>query len=98
MEQKKFVLSFKYRTLENQNAVTYFAFTYPFSYTEIQNHLRLLDTKCQSLRQQYEETKDPNTIYYHRECMVRSTEHRRVDLVTVSSYHGISDELEPRLR
>ncbi|XP_059472079.1 cytosolic carboxypeptidase-like protein 5 [Neocloeon triangulifer] len=97
-EQKKFTLSFKFRTLENQNATTYFAFTYPFSYTDIQNHLKHIDTKSQPYKQQYEQSKDPNTIYYHRECVVRSTEHRRVDLLTVTSYDGISDELEPRLR
>jgi len=98
MEQKKFVLSFKFRTLENQNATTYFAFTYPFSYTEIQNYLKQIDTKCRSFKEQYEESKDLNAIYYHRECVTRSMEHRRVDLVTVSSHHGISEELEPRLR
>ncbi|XP_065338340.1 cytosolic carboxypeptidase-like protein 5 isoform X1 [Cloeon dipterum] len=98
MEQKKFVLSFKFRTLENQNATTYFAFTYPFSYTEIQNHLKQIDAKCQSFKQQYAQSNDPNTVYYHRECVVRSMEHRRVDLLTVTSHHGISEELEPRLR
>ena len=38
-----------------------------------------------------------NKIYYHRELICHSLEGRRVDLVTVSSHHGITSEEEPRL-
>lgn len=37
-------------------------------------------------------------IYYVRECVCRSIEKRRIDLITISSYHGITLEREPRLR
>lgn len=36
-------------------------------------------------------------IYYHRELLCYSYENRRVDLLTISSYHNISSVREPRL-
>ncbi|KAF4516919.1 hypothetical protein B566_EDAN008008, partial [Ephemera danica] len=98
MEQKRFVLSFKYRTLENLRATTYFAFTYPHSYQDLQHSLHVIDMKGEGFKKQYEDTKEVNTIYYHRECVCWSLEQRRVDLLTVSSYHGICSETEPRLK
>lgn len=44
-ENNVFTLSFKYRTLENPKATTYFAFTYPFSYLDLQNYLAGIDAK-----------------------------------------------------
>lgn len=35
-------------------------------------------------------------IYYHRELLCHSPDKLRIDLVTVSSCHGISSETEPR--
>lgn len=41
---------------------------------------------------------DPlNEIYYHRELLICSVEGRRVDLLTISSFHGIQEEQEERL-
>lgn len=39
----------------------------------------------------------PDDIYYHRECLIQSLEGRPVDLITVSSHHGITETQEPRL-
>ena len=36
-------------------------------------------------------------IYYHRECAIKSLEDRRLDILTISSYHNISTEREDRL-
>ncbi|KAG8321539.1 Cytosolic carboxypeptidase-like protein 5 [Homalodisca vitripennis] len=44
-EDNVFTMSFKYRTLENLRAVTYFAFTFPYSYSELQANLNLIDSK-----------------------------------------------------
>ena len=42
---------------------------------------------------------DPrDEIYYSRELVIRSFEGRRIDLVTITSFHGIQLEREPRLR
>lgn len=38
-----------------------------------------------------------NDIYYHRELLIKSVQNRRVDLITISSFHGIQYEREPRL-
>lgn len=37
-------------------------------------------------------------IYYHRELLIRSYEGRRIDLVTISSFHGITDQREERIK
>lgn len=41
---------------------------------------------------------NPDDIYYHRECLVKSLEGRSVDLITISSHHGITQNREPRLQ
>lgn len=38
-----------------------------------------------------------NEIYYCRELLTYSVEQRRIDLITITSYHGISAEREKRL-
>uniref|UniRef100_A0A2M4CGD8 Putative peptidase m14-like domain of atp/gtp binding protein n=1 Tax=Anopheles darlingi TaxID=43151 RepID=A0A2M4CGD8_ANODA len=37
-------------------------------------------------------------IYYYRELLTHSVEHRRIELLTISSFHGIQTAREPRLR
>lgn len=41
-------MSFKYRTLENLRSTTFFAFTYPYSYSELQANLNIIDIKLMS--------------------------------------------------
>lgn len=38
-----------------------------------------------------------NDIYYRRELLINSLEGRRIDLLTITSFHNIQDELEYRL-
>lgn len=75
-------------TVGETYAVTYYAFTYPFTYSELQTMLESLDCRfppgCPS-------------VYYHRELLVYSLDHWRVDLVTVSSHKGRVEEREDRL-
>ncbi|XP_018315689.1 cytosolic carboxypeptidase-like protein 5 isoform X2 [Mycetomoellerius zeteki] len=87
-----FTLSFLYYTPENSKAITYFAFTYPFSYTDLQNYLRKID-----VRMEKRSVMCTDDIYYHRECAIKSLEDRRLDILTISSYHNISMEREDRL-
>lgn len=87
-----FTLSFLYYTPENSKAITYFAFTYPFSYTDLQNYLRRID-----VRMEKRSVTSTDDIYYHRECAIKSLEDRRLDILTISSYHNISTEREDRL-
>ncbi|XP_054003401.1 cytosolic carboxypeptidase-like protein 5 isoform X1 [Hylaeus anthracinus] len=87
-----FTLSFLYFTPENCKAITYFAFTYPFSYTDLQNYLKRVDTRIAKRT-----ITCVDDVYYHRECAIKSLEGRRMDIVTISSFHNISTEREDRL-
>ncbi|XP_017877707.1 cytosolic carboxypeptidase-like protein 5 isoform X2 [Ceratina calcarata] len=94
MDQKgnDFTLSFTYNAPENLKAITYFAFTYPFSYTDLQNYLKRIETKLSKRT-----ITSVDDVYYHRECAIKSLEGRRLDLITISSFHNISGEREDRL-
>ncbi|KAJ8733482.1 hypothetical protein PYW08_001780 [Mythimna loreyi] len=93
-DDNTFTLSFKYRTPENLKATTFFAFTYPFSFAELQIALNSIDLKMLPLPP----PQSPDDIYYTRECLIYSLEGRRVDLLTITSHHGITTEREERLR
>ncbi|XP_026322040.1 cytosolic carboxypeptidase-like protein 5 isoform X3 [Hyposmocoma kahamanoa] len=93
-DDNTFTLSFKYRTSDNTKATTFFAFTYPFSFAELQIALNTIDLKMLPLPPPL----SPDDIYYYRECIVYSLEGRRVDLLTITSHHGITTEREERLR
>ncbi|XP_043397904.1 cytosolic carboxypeptidase-like protein 5 isoform X9 [Chelonia mydas] len=96
MMETQFVLSFVHRFLEYRGATTYFAFCYPFSYTECQEMLAQLDSRFEECK--YMSPSSPlDAIYYHRELLCRSLDNLRVDLITVTSCHGMREEHEPRL-
>ncbi|XP_014220267.2 cytosolic carboxypeptidase-like protein 5 isoform X2 [Trichogramma pretiosum] len=92
-KNNQFILSFNFRTPENRNAVTYFAFTYPFSYTDLQTYLKKIDTKMTK-----QSTKFPDDIYYHRECAIKSLEGRRLDVLTISSFYNILQDREAKIK
>uniref|UniRef100_UPI00358F72B2 cytosolic carboxypeptidase-like protein 5 isoform X2 n=1 Tax=Myxine glutinosa TaxID=7769 RepID=UPI00358F72B2 len=123
MVDNQFVLSFAHRFLESHGSVTYFAFCYPFSYSDCQTMLQEMDTRfsnCHHLTPGwYKATKcfkfmphlqlllglwamfnalsPPDTIFYQRELLCQSLDRRRVDLLTISSCHGLMEEREPRI-
>ncbi|XP_041483945.1 cytosolic carboxypeptidase-like protein 5 isoform X1 [Lytechinus variegatus] len=90
----QFILSFTYR-FEYRFSTVYFAFCYPFSYMEYQEKLTELDNKFSSRK--YDSGCPNSAIYYHRELLCHSLDKLRVDLITISSCHGITNEREPRL-
>ncbi|XP_071483776.1 cytosolic carboxypeptidase-like protein 5 [Diadema antillarum] len=90
----QFILSFTYR-FEYRFSSVYFAFCYPYSYTEYQERLTELDNKFSGRK--YDAGCPSNAIYYHRELLCHSLDNLRVDLVTISSCHGLTSEREPRL-
>ena len=92
-KSNEFTLSFIYRTPENTKAISYFAFTYPFAYTDLQTQLKKIDA-----RMSQGTITSVDDIYYHRECVVKSLEGRRLELLTISSYQNISTEREDRLK
>lgn len=50
---------------------------------------------AQDVRSRLDEVKDD--IYYYRELLINSYEQRRIDLVTITNFHGIEDKREERL-
>lgn len=78
----------------------FFAFTYPYSYTTLQNELAELDSlfaSSLSSSSPVPTTVSQDDIYYKRELLTESCDGRRVDLITITSNDGASDELEPLL-
>lgn len=67
---------------------------------EIVDNIQDLDIneECDTKSYEINQIVDPiNEIYYHRELLICSVEGRRVDLLTISSFHGIQEEQEERL-
>ncbi|CAO1366248.1 unnamed protein product [Diamesa serratosioi] len=92
LTDESFVLSFFHRTLENiDDNLTYYAFTYPFTYTEQQDNLELYDRR-------YAKNEVKDDVYYYRELLINSYEDRRVDLVTITNFHGIEEKREDRMK
>ncbi|NXX10271.1 CBPC5 protein, partial [Podargus strigoides] len=94
--ETQFVLSFVHRFLEHRGATTYFAFCYPFSYAECQEMLAQLDGRFQEC-QHMAPSSPIDSVYYHRELLCHSLDKLRVDLLTVTSCHGMLEAREPRL-
>ncbi|XP_069829354.1 cytosolic carboxypeptidase-like protein 5 isoform X2 [Dendropsophus ebraccatus] len=97
MVENQFVLSFVHRFLDCRGATTYFAFCFPFSYEECQELLSGLDDRFSDSRLMFPGSSPPDSIYYQRELLCHSLEGLRVDLLTISSCHGMMEEREPRL-
>ncbi|XP_060129213.1 cytosolic carboxypeptidase-like protein 5 isoform X3 [Zootoca vivipara] len=96
MVETQFVLSFVHRFLDCRGATTFFAFCYPFSYTECQEMLAQLDAHFAECRH-LPASSSLDSIYYHRELLCYSLDKLRVDLLTISSFHGLREEREARL-
>ncbi|KAM4867729.1 cytosolic carboxypeptidase-like protein 5 isoform 1-T1 [Thomomys bottae] len=95
MTETQFVLSFVHRFVEGRGATTFFAFCYPFSYSDCQDLLSQLDQRFPVNHPTHGSPLD--TIYYHRELLCYSLDGLRVDLLTISSCHGLQEDREPRL-
>jgi len=95
--ENNFTMSFKFRNLEEPDSLVYFAFTYPYSYKELQTSLSRLEKKYSVGHLNFSSLQGlpSNGIYFHREMAIRSLEHRRLDLLTISGMNNILDEKEP---
>lgn len=149
-DEDNFTLSFYHKPMGNTSVPIYYAFTFPFTYTECQNQLdhfhsmyaktdKEIDAILDRLFQAENKKEQPSTtsqivqemdnliqslhpdridelsqqtenklakmslneicnqIYFHRELLIKSVEGRNVDLVTISSFHGIQPKTEDRL-
>ncbi|XP_054723482.1 cytosolic carboxypeptidase-like protein 5, partial [Uloborus diversus] len=93
-----FMISFCHTLPFDCSSVTYFAFTFPFTYTECQNMLDAVDAKVGSSLYISKTNKPPDSaIYYCRELLCNSTEGNKVELLTITSCKGLSMEREKSL-
>ncbi|KAG3047973.1 hypothetical protein PC121_g19749 [Phytophthora cactorum] len=104
-KEVKIRLSFSYKFKFSRERVR-FAFCYPYTYTRVQEELASLDRQfvepeqreLESSISSTKEGKTPSNMYYHRELLTRSLEGLRVDLVTISSFDGITSSRGPPYR
>lgn len=77
--------------MDSDNDKIYFAFTYPYSYGQVQAELANYDLHHNSFDV-------PNSIFYQRELLTTSCDGRRIDLLTITSVDGAhKTEREPLL-
>ncbi|CAF3423867.1 unnamed protein product [Rotaria socialis] len=94
-----FKLSFIHRMPDLKSSITYFAFCFPHSYEDMQLLLNTYDNLYHSRLADYylEHPSMPVNgadIYYHRETLCYSCDSNRLDLITITSYKGITKERE----
>ncbi|XP_063684887.1 cytosolic carboxypeptidase-like protein 5 isoform X5 [Bolinopsis microptera] len=94
----QFHLTFLHTVLDSK-ITTYFAFVYPFSYTDLQKKLDLFEARFINLpwnlpswKRTEEFPKD--AIYYHSTTLCHTLKNLKVQLLTISSPHGMTDERE----
>ncbi|CAG5095721.1 Oidioi.mRNA.OKI2018_I69.XSR.g14306.t2.cds [Oikopleura dioica] len=68
----------------------YFSFSYPCSVEDTTKWIDKLEKK-----HRFPEEHSSSDIYFHREILCRSIDGRPVELLTISSAEGITDEVEP---
>lgn len=73
--KRKLLTSFDFEFTGNETTPVYFAFCYPYTYTDLQKDLIKYEEKA----------KEVPYLYYKRELMIRSAEGRNIDLITISS-------------
>lgn len=78
-------LSFEHHVTDE--STIHFAFTYPYTYTMVQNDLDSLSNHANTMEV-------PDSIFYQRELLTFSPDKRRVDLLTITSVDGASQETE----
>ncbi|CAM9301550.1 unnamed protein product, partial [Choristocarpus tenellus] len=92
-------LQFHYRFLRAEEEV-FFAFCFPYSYEACLDDLHLGEEKARKDGMAVQPLLTPKagpTVYYHRELLTRSTQGRRVDLITVTDCNGVMEDREPRI-
>eukprot|EP00605_Chrysophyceae_sp_TOSAG23-4_P001504 GSChrysophyteH1.ASY1.ANO1.1648.1 assembled CDS len=72
---------FDYR-VELPNEQLSFAFTFPYTYTTVQNELNALQASHEN------NLCDPDAIYFHRELLIKTRDGLRVDMLTISASNG----------
>ena len=93
-----FVVSFRVKC--DPKATTYVAFTYPYSYKEMQMYLTKLERKYgndHTFNGESSTTDESSKIYFHREMVIRSLLNFRIELLTITDASGMTEDREPIL-
>lgn len=78
--------------VEQANEKLYFAFTFPYTYSMLQNELEEFDTRHAN------NLSEADSVFYQREVITRSLDGRRIDLLTITAPNGVCEsEREPLL-
>ncbi|NXE85339.1 CBPC5 protein, partial [Cochlearius cochlearius] len=96
MVEAQFVLSFGGGFLEHRGATTYFAFCWGGAYTECQEMLAQLDGRGGGCRHM-SPSSPLDSVWGGGELLCHSLDKLRVDLLTITSCHGMLEKREPRL-
>ena len=83
-DEEIFTLKWTCTVHKSKDDVAYFAYTYPFSFTEITKKIDALQTKMINRK----------NVYFHRETLTYSREGRKQEIITVSSLDGINEDNE----
>ncbi|VDM31040.1 unnamed protein product [Hydatigera taeniaeformis] len=99
----QFAVTFAHRFTQQSGSVTYFAFSYPWTYLDTQLQLRRLEDifssaspNLKNIQVTQDPTKDTPSIYLHRELLCYSLCGRRIDLLTISDNTNKLPDLEDR--
>ena len=82
---KEFSIEFVHVFNSLPDEKVFFAFTFPFSYTDCEDKLNRLQAKYGS----------HPSIYFHRETAILSCESRKMELLTITSHTNKTEEREP---
>lgn len=80
-------MKFTHMFSTQNSETTYFAFSYPWSYEESQNQIDEIETS-------FKNAEPEKKLYFHRETVYYSIEGRKMEMMTISSTDGITDERE----
>lgn len=83
-EDEIFTLKWQYSVSKSADDITYFAYSYPYSFTEITKKLDEMQVKMINRK----------NVYFHRETIAFSREGRKQEMVTVSSQDGLNEDGE----
>lgn len=79
-----FTLKWSYGLSKASDDITYFAYSYPFSFTEITQKMDSFQSKMINRK----------NVYFHRETLNYSREGRKQEMITVSSLDGVNPDGE----
>lgn len=73
--------------VNNRGIPVYFAMSFPFTFTDLQKSLEILDDKYSN----------HESVYYKRELLTNSYEGNRIDMLTITSHTKCTTQYEQKV-